>query len=444
MLRALCLIFYSAFLTGCFSQPYNSVDQIKKNGELRVLTRNAGTTYYTDKAGNPVGFEYELAKNFANHLGVKLVMTPVSSLSGVLEGLNQGRGDLVASGMTDTPARRKNYLAGPSYLEITQKLVCNHSFKGDTIDDLKDVRMVIVKGSSYEENLKQKKKSHAFLQWETISDLSSGQILQLVWEGGPTCTVVDSHISSVNRRYMPELQEVMDISDKQNLVWYMHKDNQSLKQAIEAWRALPETQALLNRLKLRYYGGDIQLKRYDLEVFNQQIQKTLPKYVRLFKQAAERYNLDWRVLAALSYQESGWNPGATHPNGQFGIMMLSEKYAEEMGIVDRKDVVKQIFAGAKHLSDLKSRWPPFIDSQDALWMSVAAYNIGYRHIQDARRISIELNFDPNSWSGVSQVLPLLSQRRYYKDLKYGFADGVQPVVYVKRIKSFYQRLKKEK
>tara|TARA_B100000749_G_scaffold280875_1_gene279577 strand:+ start:26274 stop:27605 length:1332 start_codon:yes stop_codon:yes gene_type:complete len=436
-----CVILLLISIGGCSSEKFKTVDQIKSSGELRVLTRTSGTTYYTNKNNKPVGFEYELAKNFAEHLGVKLEMVPISSLMGVLDGLNSGRGDLVASGLTDTVSRREKYAAGPGYLDLTQKLVCNKSFQGKTFEDLKNARMVIVKGSSYEENLREKKKTYPFLKWETISDLSSGQLLQLVWEGGPDCTVVDSHISSVNRRYMPELNEVMDVSEQQQLVWYLHSKNKGLQKEIERWRQLPETQSLLNQLKLRYFGGNIAVERFDAAIFKKEMKRTLPKYVRLFKQAGQRYNVDWRLLAALSYQESAWDPSATHPNGNFGIMMLSEEFAAEQGILDRKDVVKQIFAGAKHLSDLRNRWPPFISKENVKWMSVAAYNIGYQHIQDARRISIELNFDPNSWEGVAQVLPLLSQRRYYEDLKYGFADGIQPVIYVKRIKSFYSLLK---
>ncbi|MEZ4871051.1 MAG: transporter substrate-binding domain-containing protein [Bdellovibrionales bacterium] len=275
-------IFVVIISLGCTSKSYRSLDQIRKSGELRVLTRTAGTTYYMNKDGKPVGFEYELVKAFAQHLGVKVNMVPISSLSDVLGGLNSGRGDIVASGLTDTESRRKNYLAGSGYLDITQKLVCNSQFKGKTLESLKDARLVIVKGSSYEENLKSKKIEYPDLNWETISDLSSGQILQLVWEGGPDCTVVDSHIASVNRRYMPELVEVMDISEKQQLVWYMNQQNSELLEEVEKWQNLPETKSLLNQLKLRYYGGNNGVERYDKAIFYRPPKRSI---IRLFKEA---------------------------------------------------------------------------------------------------------------------------------------------------------------
>jgi len=160
----------------------------------------------------------------------------------------------------------------------------------------------------------------------------------------------------------------------------------------------------------------------------------------MFKAAAKKYHIDWRLLAAIGYQESHWNPKAISPTGVRGIMMLTRKTATELG-VNRLDPASSIEGGAKYYSQILNKMNPDIPQPDRSWLAMAAYNIGYYHLQDARRITRLRKQNPNYWLDVKKSLPLLTQKKWYSKTRYGYARGYEPVQYVENIRSYYDILK---
>jgi membrane-bound lytic murein transglycosylase F len=166
----------------------------------------------------------------------------------------------------------------------------------------------------------------------------------------------------------------------------------------------------------------------------------LPLYKEMFREAAGEIGMDWRLLAAIGYQESHWNPAAVSPTGVKGIMMLTQDTAGMMGVQDRENARESIFGGARYLMRVKDKVPERIPEPDRTWFTLAAYNIGFGHLEDARIITETLGGNPDDWSEVRANLPLLTQKKWYSRVKRGYARGWAPVHYVDNIRSYYEAL----
>lgn len=182
------------------------------------------------------------------------------------------------------------------------------------------------------------------------------------------------------------------------------------------------------------------LESVEEAIFLRHMRARLPRYVVMFKHEARRYDLAWQLLAAQAYQESLWNPRAVSPTGVRGIMMLTRNTSSAYGIENRHDPRASISGGARHFARLMKRVPAAIQEPDRTWVALAAYNVGMGHIKDARRLAARLGKDPNRWSSLREVLPLLAQKKYYESLPHGYARGWEPVIYVKRIRAFERLL----
>ncbi|MCZ6801983.1 MAG: transglycosylase SLT domain-containing protein [Nitrospirae bacterium] len=182
------------------------------------------------------------------------------------------------------------------------------------------------------------------------------------------------------------------------------------------------------------------LPRYDRKVFIKHLKTRFPKYRKHFQKAAKQQNLPWKLLAAQAYQESHWNRRAKSPTGVRGIMMLTRRTAASLGIKNRLDPVKSINGGAKYLAQMQKRIPRAVVKEDRTFFALGAYNVGLGHIKDARTLARRKNKNPNRWGDITQILPLLSQKKYYKSLRYGYARGHEPVKYVKRIRAYHSLL----
>ncbi|MBD3335905.1 MAG: transglycosylase SLT domain-containing protein, partial [Candidatus Eisenbacteria bacterium] len=186
----------------------------------------------------------------------------------------------------------------------------------------------------------------------------------------------------------------------------------------------------------KYYGYLEKFDYVDTARFLRRIEERLGDYQSLFKEAAREYGFDWKLLAAMAYQESHWDPDAVSPTGVRGIMMLTRSTARRVGIDDLLDPRQSIMGGAAYLADLMERLPESVTGPDRIWFAMAAYNIGMGHLYDARRLARRLGKDPDRWSELSEVLPLLARKQYYSTLKHGYARGGEPVRYVNRVRHF--------
>ncbi|MDQ6958928.1 MAG: membrane-bound lytic murein transglycosylase MltF [Mariprofundaceae bacterium] len=412
------------------------LDSIQQKKILMAVTRNAPTTWYEGRDGN-AGFEYELAKSFAAYLDVELKLVTKDSVSGILEMIQQGKADIAVAGLTRTAERENGFLFGPAYQEVTQQVVCRRGgAHPKSIKGLADVELVVPSDSSYVERLQSLKLRYPGIHWRENSSLNTESLLEQVWKKELECTIADSNIVAINRRYFPELSVRFDLGKPQSLAWMLPADAAHLREKVKAWYEVIDNNGELTALKGKYYGYIGAFDYVDTRTLTRRIKRLLPKFRPMFEAAGIRYGIDWTLLAAQSYQESHWNPRAKSPTGVRGIMMLTLTTAKELGIKSRLNAKENIMGGAKYLSQMQKRLPQSMTEHDREWMALAAYNIGFGHMRDVFVLSKRLKRNPDLWTDVSTVLPLLGRKKYYKTLKHGYARGWEPVRYVKRIRDY--------
>ncbi len=409
--------------------------------ELVVLTRNAPTTYYIGRDG-PAGPEFELVTDFARHLGIGVRWVIVDALDELFGLLRKGEADLAAAGLSRTPERAQAFLPGPSYQQVREQVVCRRGGKRPgSLDEFDGVELGVADGSSYSERLQRLRRQYPRLNWREFRDVGTEALLEKVWKRELDCTIADSNIVAINRRYFPELVVTFDLGEPVDLVWYMPREHERLQKAVAEWMQGLRASGRLDEIMERYYGYVPLFDYVDTRKFIRRLEERLPRYRALFEAAGKKYGIPWTLLAAQSYQESHWNPRARSPTGVRGIMMLTRHTAREMGVENRLDPALSIEAGARYLAGLRRRLPETVSEPDRTWIALAAYNVGMGHIYDARALARRLDHDPDTWQGLKQVLPLLAQKRYYKDLKYGYARGREPVRYVDRIRHYEDLLR---
>jgi len=425
------------FSGGCSSDKGRSLEEIIKSGKLIVLTRNAPTTYYLGNEEEPTGPEYEMVESFAKKLGVKAEYRILNTVHEILETLDKKEGDIAAAGLTQTKIRSERFLFGPIYQEVRQQIVCLNGVKKDSdIGGLAGLKLVIPKNSIYEENLVHLKKKWPELAWESKEGVTSEQLLEEISNKEIDCTVADSNVTSINRRYFPELIVTHEMESSEPLAWLLKRSSDDLKEVLDLWFKDYKSHGKLDQVKERYYGFVKKFDYVDTRAFHQAIDKRYPKYRHIFEAAAERYGLDANLLAAHSYQESHWKPKAKSPTGVRGMMMLTLPTAKSLGVKSRLNAYENIMAGGKHFSDLLKSFSDNVKPPDLFWLALAAYNIGRGHLHDAQILARQMNKNPFLWSDLREVLPLLSNKKYYKKLKYGYARGSEPVKYVQRIRNY--------
>jgi membrane-bound lytic murein transglycosylase F len=420
--------------------PGNELDAIKAKGELRVLTRNNATCYFEGPHGL-AGFEYDLVKAFADHLGIEVRCVVTESFHEMIPALLRGEADLIAAGFTDTVERRQKVAFGPGYMEVHQQVVGRRGGSSlKEVADLIGLPLWVNAGTSYEERLRELKAQYPALAWMPVSGYETEEILEMVWRGIIPLTIADSNIVAVNRRYYPQLVIHFAIEEGQQLAWAVHPQHRHLLLAVDEWFSKPETSALILRLKQHYYGHLEIFDYFDLVKYHRRLRHRLPKYRRYFEDAAGKNGLDWRLVAAQAYQESHWDPQAESFTGVRGLMMLTQKTAEALGVESRLDPRQSIYGGVRYLAQNRDRIGDKVPEPDRTYMALAAYNVGWGHLKDARTLAVRLGKDPDRWQDVRSTLPLLRQKSYYRTLPHGYARGSEPVRYVDRIRTYYRIL----
>jgi len=440
---AILLVAISYFDGGCTPPPKNRLEAVKQAGELVVLTRNSPTTFYEGPEG-PTGFEYDLMRAFADHLGVSLRIQNIDRFVEILPKIANGEADLAAAGITITPQRENMVRFTPPYQQIRQQVVYNvRSRQPANIKALVGRSIEVVAGTSYVERLQSLQQQYPKLEWTENDDMETEELLVQVQEGLTDITVADSNIVALTRQFNPELRVAFDLGDAEQLAWaFPFSSDNSLYDEASRFIDQFRTSGDLAQLIERYYGAATRFNPINIAAFIQKISNELPRYQPLFEEAGRRHALDWRLLAAMSYQESYWNPKAVSPTGVRGIMMLTEITAEHMGVRDRLDPRQSILGGAAYLRHLIDRIPSRIQEPDRTWMALAAYNVGFNHLEDARIITQQQKADPDKWSDVKERLPMLAKATWYSKTRHGYARGYEPVQFVTRIRTYYEIIKR--
>ena len=435
---ALALIYAAQTWTPVTNEgPGRSLAAIKRSGELRVLTQNTPTAYYFDRDGRERGFEHDLVRSFAKHLDLKPIFIIRDTVNDLKAAVAAGEADFAAAGLSITRERQRKFLFGPTYQQVSQQVVCRRGGPRPRMtSDLAYVELLIIGGTSYEERLRELQTGFPNIEWQTVEDVSSEQLLEKIWRREVECTVMDSTIVAVNQRYFPELRVQFDLGQKDDIAWLLPKGSEELKEAAAEWLNFYERNGHLASLNERYFGHVDLFDYVDTAAFKRRIKSRYSKYRALFQDAAQKYGLSEHLLAAQSYQESHWNPKARSPTGVRGIMMLTWPTAKQMGVKTRINAEQSIYGGAKYLAKLKSQLADQLIEPDLTWFALAAYNVGLGHLRDAQKLAQRMGRNPLLWNDMKEVLPLLSDPQFYKSLRFGYARGWEPVRYVQRIREY--------
>jgi membrane-bound lytic murein transglycosylase F len=407
-----------------------------------VITRNNAHCYYRYR-DQDLGFEYDLVKAFADFLGVELKLKVAESWNGWVPLLNNGGGDLVAASMTITPSRSERVDFSKGYLPV-QQMVITHKKNRDIrdVDDLGGKTICVRGGTSYEERLRELNRGGLNIQIKVKDDMPTEELIQAVAEGEIDVTIADSNVALLNRRYYPDIRIAFPIQKLQALGWAVKRGETALLDRINEFFGMIEKDGTFKAIYNRYYADVERFDRLDIKKFQQRIDSRLPRYEKTIKRAAELYGFDWRLIAALIYQESQFRPWARSFSGVRGLMQLTLPTAQDMGVNNRLDPNQSIMGGVRYLRRLY-RLSDEAPEPDRLLMALAAYNVGKGHIQDARRLASEMQLDPNRWSSLERTLPLLREPKYYKKSKFGYCRGTEPVGHVQQIMTYYDILKRQ-
>jgi peptidoglycan lytic transglycosylase F len=433
------VLLYIPLLTSCAGE--DLLDRIKKSGEITVLTQNNAHCSYTYRE-KPMGFEYDLAKEFSRYLGVKLkVLTP--PWEGLIEELKKGKGNFIAASMTITSSRQEEVEFSDGYFRIQQKAIIhkNHP-RIEKLEDLKGKTIHVRRGTTYAERLAELKDDGLNINIKLYEGVPTEEFIMMVAQKEIGVTVADSNIALLNRRYYPDVVISLPIEEPQSLGWAVNKGEDSLRKKINEFFKKIKKDGTFEKIFEKYYANVEIFDYLDLKKYHKRLDTRLPKYEKIIKKAAKKYEFDWRLIAAMIYQESHFDPDATSFTGVEGMMQLTRDTAQEMGIKDRNDPEQSIMGGVKYLDMLYEKYNEAMDP-DRLLIALASYNVGRGHILDAQGMVKERNLNPNSWAALEEILPLLRYSKYYKKTKYGYCRGTEPVRYVNRILIYYDILKRE-
>ena len=438
----LLIIISLATLIGTCSSPPPILDQVLDTGMLRVVTRDSPTAYTISPSG-PSGPEFDLAQAFADELGVTLFIEPVASISEILPKIVSGEAHMAAAGLSITDSRREYLNFGYPYETVDVHLIYKlGTGKPRSLDDLPGRSIEVMAGSSHVDLLSSIQDKHPTISWSENADIEVAELMTKVAMGEIDFTVADSPDFNIQRHFYPDLRIALDLVIGDPIAWAFRKETaDTLLSRADAFLIQANRSGFLAQVHERYYGYTKKFDYVGTRTFIRHFENRLPRYRAMFEDAGDEWGVDWRLLAAIGYQESHWRSQAVSPTGVRGIMMLTKATADYLGLKDRLDPESSIFGGARYYSLQTERIAGTVTEPDRTWMALAAYNVGFNHIKDARTIIEWQGGNPDAWLDMGETLPLLSQRKWYSRVPYGYARGWEPVIYVNNIRAYYNILK---
>ncbi len=434
-----------------------NLDRIREKGILKVVTEFNSTSYFIYR-GQPMGFQFEMLNSLANHLALELEVTVSNDMQKNFKDLTEGEVDLIAMNLTVTSDRKQ--LVGFTYpLQQTRQVLVQrkpeHWEKMNKTQletnvlrnqlNLAGKTIYVQAGSVHASRLLNlSDEIGGGIQVREVA-IETEQLILKVALGEIDYTICDENVGLVNTTYFPLLDVKTAISFPQNVAWAVHLKSDSLKAEIDSWiKDYRETRSyttLYNKyFRNRHTYRSIHSEHYALS------SGKISKYDKILKVESELIDWDWRLLASMVYQESRFNPTAVSWAGAFGLMQLMPLTAQNYGVSIESSPRAQVRAGIQFIQWLDQRFMEIItDDDERLKFILAAYNVGYGHIQDARRLAEKNGSDPNIWlDNVEEWILKKSDPVYYNDkvVKYGYARGLETYNYVREVMERYEHYKK--
>lgn len=403
-----------------------------RSGELVVILPD-------DPQSISAAFELELATLFAAELSVNLkpLYLPPHQVDAALQ---SRKAHFAARGLRKEASPALRY--SNSYQTVNEQVICKEQTPR-RVDELRKRSLTVVAGSPQETALSTLRQHHPELHWDARTDLPQRTLLQMVADGKLDCTAANDEQIASARNFHPELGRALDLATPSHLSWgFPATGADTLLDIAEGFFVRLRRDGTLNRLIDQHYGHNERLEPFDAAAFLELTQSVLPAFRPLFEEAEQLTGIDWQLLAALAYQESHWNPLATSYTNVRGMMMLTEDTADRMGVGNRLDARESILAGARYLQMLREQLPPRLDEQERTWLALAAYNQGMGHLEDARVLAMRSGLNPDVWTDVKKVMPLLSQEEYAAQAKHGRARGGEAVILVETVRQYHDMLKR--
>jgi len=437
--RAALVVAVALLVAGC-SRP-STLQEVRAEGVLHVITRTAPSIYYEGRDGK-TGYDYELARMFAEDLGVELRLRIADDNSEILSILDRNYAHLGLTGLTGRPEFDARFHSVANGIVARSVVVYNRDFeRPESLQDLSGQAIHLMADSNHRTPLAAQEDPETAIDWIPHQDLDAAGLLARVESGELPYAVVASNELDLHHVFFPEVKRAFSLNEPSDLLWlFPAEQDQSLATAARQFMAKVEADGTLEQLAERFYGHLDRLNYVGARTFFHHVKNRLPKYDELFRAHAASYNLDWRLLAAIGYQESHWRPNAVSPTGVRGLMMLTRNTASHIGVSNRLDVEESIRGGAKYFTIVRRKVPERIPEPDKTWFALASYNVGWGHVEDARRLTEGAGKDPDRWMDVKEFLPLLAQKEWYTKTRFGYARGNEPVIYVQNIRRYYDVL----
>lgn len=409
--------------------------RIESRGHLVVAVRESEGIYWAN-GQEFTGLEHDLLQELEQHLDIDIDIFAVRDMDDLYRALAAGAVDMAIPGTSLGEIELPSSLA---YSTTRIGLVKN----GKSESEESQIRTGILDPIAHKDAMDDILSSDALTSTVYEHGRLSAELFTLVNMGELENALVDERDFKLQQSAFPNLKfDPLDSPERQLRILFHPDQDGTLSSRIDETITLFKDSGLLNQMYDRYFGNALEFDYVDNLTFEKHLASRLPKYEALFRKYAEQYGMDWRLLAAVAYQESHWRENARSPTGVRGLLMVTLNTAAEVGITNRLDPEQSTKAGAQYLTSLKGRIPARITEPDRTWFALAAYNVGMGHLEDARKITELLGDDPDRWIDVRKHLPKLALKDYYPWTRHGYARGSEPVVYVANIRRFYENLKK--
>lgn len=413
----------------------DTADQTSKR--LTVITSKSYHTYFQHKIHGADGLAFQMVSQFARENNYQLNIIIAPHIDDIYQALDDGVADIGLMGHSLSLSRQADYPQSLPYMHVTTELIYRHGTgQPQTFEELSGKTIVIQDNEQLREKQLFIQAHYPDINWQ-LSKLSVEELVGMVNSGAIDYTLADSHDYLHLRALYSKTREAFPIYYPEPLSLALSASAQmQLAGDLNHFIASAKTNGALKQWLERFYGHANDTNPRGSRTFFSRVDKRLPQYQGLIKEIAQQYHIDWRLLAAVAYQESHWNPKAKSPTGVRGMMMLTLETSKLVGVTNRLDVEQSLRGGAQYLQSIMMRLPESIKQPDRTWFALASYNVGLGHVLDVREITEFHGGNPDRWVDIKKYLPLLEKEEWHQFTRYGYARGNEPVGYVQNIRHF--------